>query len=140
MSSRAGAICEGLLNAPMRPASSLAATTVPSCKGVYVWRQISDGEAVYVGSATGEEGLWKRIIRQHLNPKYRMPDGKEKSVFRKAVAADIGARPGEQCVDFIRERFCVAWLACPGDAREVIHEAEAVMIRQCQPRYNKQGK
>jgi hypothetical protein len=140
MSDRAAAICAGLLNAVARQASWLVGETVPTTRGVYLWPRHKSGQAVYVGSAVGEEGLWKRIVRQHLNASYRMPDGKEKSVFRKAVAADVGVKPGEQCVDVIQDRFSVAFLACPGDARETIHEAEAASIRQLQPKYNTQGR
>ena len=137
---RAAAICAGLLNAVAKPASSIEPETVPTCKGIYLWRRLKGGEAVYVGSAVGQKGLWKRIVSQHLNGSYRMKDRGEKSVFRKAVAADASVRPGAQCVDFIKERFSVAFLGCPGDAREVIHEAEAALIRQLKPKYNKMGK
>ena len=140
MTDRVAAICAGLLAAVARPASSIVPETVPTCKGVYLWRCTRGGEVVYVGSAVGQEGLWKRIVRQHLNGSYRMPDGQEKSVFRKAVAAHAGVRPGDQCVDLIRERFSVAYLGCPRDAREVIHEAEAALIRQLKPKYNKMGR
>ena len=137
---RASAICVHLLEAVARQASSVDSETVPTCKGVYVWRSLKSGEAVYVGSAVGQEGLWKRIVRQHLNDSYRMPDRGEKSVFRKAVAVDVGVRPGPQCVDLIKEQFSVAFLACPGDTTEVIHQAEAALIRQLKPKYNKAGR
>lgn len=39
-------------------------------RGIYFWFDIDDDSLVYIGIAVGVGGLKRRILRQHLNPKY----------------------------------------------------------------------
>ena len=134
---RVVAICTDLVEADARPACSIERKSVPKDRGVYFWRWLKTGDPVYVGSAVGQWGIYQRVVQEHLQPGYwKKRKGEEQSVFRKAVAADARVSPGAECVDFIEQHFSLAFLPCPGDTREVVKAAEALLIAALEPKYN----
>lgn len=140
MTARVEAICTNLLNTAARPAFCIEPRSVPKDWGVYLWKCVRSGEVVYIGSAVGQWGLYQRIVQNHLCAGYwKKQKGEEQSVFRKAVAVDADLRPGAECVDYIKQNFCIAWLVCPEDSKETIKDAEGRLIAKLRPKYNNRG-
>ena len=38
-------------------------------KGIYFWYENATDNIFYIGTGSGETGLYRRIVLQHLNPK-----------------------------------------------------------------------
>ena len=127
----ASTICADLLDGPSLEAISVTTDTVPTERGIYIWRFIRDLTPAYIGVALGKNGLRQRILAQHLRSSYR------KSVFRKAVVADTGVSLGQESVDFIRAHFTLAVRLCPSEDTATVKAAEALLIASLNPRYNK---
>ena len=128
---RVMALCTDLLDVVPSAAHSIGGDSVPRVAGVYIFRFLANEEPAYVGRAIGEEGLYQRIVTQHLRPSYR------KSVFRIAIAKDTAVGTGGESVDFILQRFSLAFVECPNDSPAVIKAAEALLIAALKPKYNK---
>jgi hypothetical protein len=142
-----------------RPARGLTREDVPAHRGLYVWYSISSDAVLYVGKATGEGGLRRRIYSQHLNPKYLesrpeklraadefqrscgvMASGRicvDKSVFRRSLGRRFRLVPGVGTVQYIRDNLAVAWLTA--DQLGDIPKAERDLIRELKPILNVNG-
>ena len=108
--------------APRHAASGLRSADLPTGPGVYAWYR--DGEAVYVGKATGREGIRQRAWKNHMAKGRGAMSG---SAFRRNVAEHLGFSTAgaikantavltpqqvERVNDWIRE--CdVAWVETP---------------------------
>ncbi|MEM3564673.1 MAG: hypothetical protein QXR19_15690 [Candidatus Jordarchaeaceae archaeon] len=53
-----------------------ARNIIPKKKGIYAWFDKRSNEVIYIyiGRAVGKEGLYQRIVKQHLNEKYLKTD------------------------------------------------------------------
>jgi len=138
---KAEKICQKLLSAPCLDVGRLK-NEIPKHKGIYLWRKRRGGKIVYVGTALGKRGLARRIVGQHLNPKY-MQKGKEKSTLRKAVVEDIkNLSPGKKCVDWIKINLVLSfWPRERVKTKDVVFSlAEKILIAEEEPDYNKEWK
>ena len=148
---------DALLSAqPLDPADDLT-PLVPKRIGVYTWSTTEDSRVVYVGKATGRRGLHRRVVREHLNPRYLLTDqrkwsrekdayqiahhalvnGKpaiDKSAFRKNIGRMHRLSPGQETVDFIRSRFVLRFVLVPTERAAV--ELERRVRSELLPRYN----
>ena len=145
---------------PHDPADDLT-RLVPKRIGVYIWSAREDDSIVYVGKAVGCRGLYTRIIKQHLNPRYLLTDqtkwhrekdayqaaehallnGKpaiDKSAFRKNIGRMHRLPPGQPTVDFIRSHFLLRFVLVPSKAAGA--QLEHRIISAASPRYNIAGK
>lgn len=124
-----------LETAPRRDPLTLRREDVPSATGVYVWYSKAAGCPVYVGKASGKNGLRHRICAQHLNRSYlegrtrkfteadsfqlgcavvvRGQPCIDKSVFRRNIGRRERIAPGQPTIDYIREHFELAWVVLP---------------------------
>ena len=150
---------ELISRSPHSPSEDLRGV-VPNQLGAYVWSEKSSGQIVYAGSATGNKGLYRRIIGQHLNPKYLLTNkekwhqqkdafqivnfvlsnGKpaiDKSAFRKNIGRAHRIRPGEGTVRFIKDNFILRFIVLP--SRETALSIEDEIIDLYCPRYNISG-
>ena len=134
---------------------------VPKDMGVYVWYEIGSVAPIYIGKATGRNGLRNRILGQHLNAKYLetrqerwtaederqashgvLHNGRlaiEKSAFRKNLARKTGNSPGEQNVQFIHENCLLRTLAFPKHDAKEIASIESRLIKHYRPELNRSG-
>ncbi len=78
---------------------------VPKEIGVYLWRAKRSKKIVYVGRAFGNEGLYQRIVKQHLSNSYT------KSVFRKQIAEKYGLNLKEESASYIRRNFVFSFIS-----------------------------
>ena len=101
---------------------------IPRSFGIYGWFNKHNDSIEYVGKATGKNGLYQRIINQHLNKSYLLTDktkwhdeldafqiknyaisnGKpaiDKSAFRKNISRLNKLTPGIESVRFIKNNF-----------------------------------
>lgn len=138
-------VCRKLLSAPRLDVGNLRKDEVPRHKGVYLWRKKSSGKIVYVGTALGKGGLVQRILKQHLNPKYRQ-QGKEKSTLRIRVIEDdttgVNLTPGEECIFWITKNLSLSfWPRERVETQDVIFSlAEKILIAEKRPLYNEEWK
>lgn len=93
---------------------------------------------MYIGIAIGKQGLYGRILKQHLNGKYlefrsekytskdiyqlenaflkkdnnntEFRKGIDKSTFRKVVGRLFNLKPGDETVNFIQKNFYCKYL------------------------------
>jgi len=129
-----GRLCDQLLAAVPTDGETLDKNSVPTLRGIYLWRFKEDKSPAYVGVALGKEGLRQRLIGQHLRPSYL------KSVFRRKIVKKYGVDPGEESVMYIRSNFTLAFIVCPNEDSATIAAiaaAEAMMIVALRPRFNK---
>ncbi len=126
---------EKLVNAEKHDTKNLKeANIIPKDIGVYLWRsKTSDEEIVYVGSAFGENGLYQRIIEQHLYDNYR------KSVFRKQIAKENRLEPKDE-VSFIENHFVLSFIRFDKKDEKIAHLVEILLINEFSPKYNREGK
>lgn len=107
-----------------------AATLLSKEKGIYFYFDRKTDKIVYIGLAIESGGLKRKIVTQHLNPRYieynaekHFPEdefqlhhaflrisqrgilqkGIDKSTFRKSIGRKIQLRPGEETVNYISE-------------------------------------
>jgi hypothetical protein len=121
--------------APLHAPRKLIRTDIPAEPGIYVWYFRNTRDPVYVGKASGNNGLRQRIWAQHLNPcylegrvkrmiatddfqRYCNVPGQEyprvdKSMFRRNIGRRKHIAPGQATVDYIHEHFEVIWVALP---------------------------
>jgi predicted RNA-binding protein with PUA-like domain len=129
---------------------------IPKKIGIYAWFWAKDDKLVYVGKATGKDGLYQRIIRQHLNPDYLLTDknkwnekdvfqaqnpailkGKpaiDKSAFRKNISRGHKLQPGIDSVEYIKNNFTLRFLNI--SRKEDIFSLEKELISFYKPKYN----
>lgn len=131
-------------------------------KGIYFWFDKSENVIVYIGIATGVGGLKKRIIQQHLSPKYleyraekhTLKDvfqlkfaiprvskktgdtkyGIDKSAFRKSIGRLLQLKPGDETVNYIRANLRLE--VYESEDVELIKSMEKKLIEKNQPKFN----
>lgn len=112
--------------------------SVPKIKGIYLWRERRSGKIVYVGTTLGKEGLWERIVKQHLNPSYKKTRKEEKSVLRKAIVEERKISAGKECVEWIKKNLLLSFQPCKKVRKIIGSVAEKILIAEYRPRYNKE--
>jgi len=97
---------EELLNIDKLELDENTLANVPKETGIYIFYSKNTNEEkdkAYIGRAIGKNGLYQRIIRQHLNPKY------SKSVFKLAVAKKHSIHSMERATGFIKNKYTFAY-------------------------------
>jgi len=132
---------------------------VPRKYGIYGWFNKKDDNIEYIGSATGEDGLYQRIIKGHLRESYLLTikvgkhyekdayqrvnytirkNGKhaiDKSAFRKNISRHNKLSPGTESVNFIKKNFYLRFLMInDGDEAESLERQ--LLDRLPKPKYN----
>ena len=131
-------------------------------KGIYFWFNKGDDTLVYIGIALGVGGLRKRIVGQHLNPKYLefRPDkqsekdkyqlehpirrlsknggvarcGIDKSAFRKAIGRKLKLKPGVDTVNYILENLYLK--VFESEDINFVKALEVELINKYEPLFN----
>lgn len=135
---------------------------IPKQMGIYMFVEKSDhNKVVYVGSAVGADGLFKRIVLQHLNPGYlesrqdkwsrsaypfqasnpKNHNGAlavDKSSFRKHIGEYFKLLPGFPTVQAILERFDLKVMTTESKSETL--ELESNLIASLSPIFNTKGK
>jgi hypothetical protein len=152
-------LVRALIAAPAYHPNTDLSAMIPRGTGIYVWFAVQEDKMVYVGTATGRTGLYRRIMKQHLDPSYLLTDkskskpkdafqaanpaisnGKpaiDKSAFRKNISRVHSLRPGHDSVDFIIRSFSVRFV-CIQD-RDTILAVERDILANYHPEYNISG-
>jgi hypothetical protein len=147
-----------LIEKGSQPAAQLTRAAIPPYKGIYAW--FSGPEVVYIGKATGADGLRGRI-GNHLAPRYLesrpeklrpadefqlscgvLLNGKpavDKSVFRRSLGRTLRISPGEGTVAFIRQMLSVGWLTFSPAYEPKIVGLEEALIKAVNPKLNVTG-
>ena len=130
-------------------------------RGMYFWFDQRTNRLVYIGIAVGVGGLRKRIISQHLNPKYLeyRPEkhtkkdsfqlqyvvrvsrkaaptllGIDKSAFRKSIGRKLYLKPGNETVDYIIDNLYLR--IYESEDIDGIKALEKLLIGEHQPQFN----
>jgi len=110
-----------------------ANTAISKSRGIYFWFDKENDQLVYIGIAVGMGGLKKRIVSQHLNPKYleyrtekhtskdkfqleyaieslskkggNIRKGIDKSAFRKSIGRKLLLKAGNETVNYILDNL-----------------------------------
>ncbi|MCG8252855.1 GIY-YIG nuclease family protein [Tenacibaculum finnmarkense] len=133
----------------------------PKNTGIYFWFKKETNELIYIGTGSGVNGLYNRIVRQHLNPKYIeyrsekhsqekdvfqlqhpimkevkgiLKAGIDQSAFRKNIGRNYQIKPGEATVNFIMENLYFKYFEM-SDINE-LKELEKELIKKHQPKLN----
>jgi hypothetical protein len=135
---------------------------VPKEKGIYFWIESDTEKLMYIGKASGKEGLYNRIINQHLRPTYieyrenkgrnqikdayqiqhaiiRERDGAkgiDQSSFRRSVGSAFNIKPGIHTVNYIKENFYLKFFMIENE--DEIKTIEKEMIIKLKPLLNKE--
>ncbi len=147
-----------LIESTRHAPSKLNTNDVPKTVGIYAWFTKRADRLVYIGKATGKNGLWQRILKQHLNPEYLetiiskhtskdqfqlqnpiYKNGKvgiDKSVFRKTVARHKKLKAGKESVSYLKRVFNVSFIFTNRLNSDEIRELEKELILEFNPRYN----
>jgi len=125
---------EKLIKAECYDPNNIQADIVPKDIGVYLWRSKSNNEIVYVGRALGTDGLYQRIMRQHLYASYT------KSVFRKQIAEKFGLNLKEESLSFIKDNFIFSFISFDRNEKNIASFVEMLLIFEYSPQYNREGK
>lgn len=133
---------------------------IPKTKGIYFWCTKDSDEVVYIGTGSGVNGLYNRIVRQHLNPKYIeyreekqsvkdffqqehpimkevkgvLKAGIDQSAFRKNIGRTYRIKPGDDNVNYIIENLYLKFHEL-ADKEELIL-LEKKLIQKHQPVLN----
>lgn len=133
---------------------------VPKNTGVYFWFKNETDELVYIGKGSGVNGLYNRILRQHLNPKYieyrkekqsskdyfqlqhpimkevkgELKSGIDQSAFRKNIGRKYEIKPGNGTVNFILKNLYLKFIEI-SDINE-LKELEKELIEKYNPELN----
>mgnify|MGYP001047697438 CR=1 FL=1 len=142
------------------PKDSNLKVIVPKEKGIYFWCDKVSDEIKYIGTGSGVNGLYNRIIRQHLNPKYIeyrsekhsqkdafqlqhpimkkvkgvLKAGIDQSAFRKNVGRTFNIKPGEGTVNYIKENYYLKYLEM--ESKQELIALEKELINMHQPKLN----
>lgn len=87
MNMGAGPLWNTMHAEPRRAARELTGPDVPTGAGVYAWYR--DGAAIYVGKATGADGVRGRVWKNHL----QTGNDLSRSSFRRNVCELLGIAP-----------------------------------------------
>lgn len=141
---------------------SVKENDIPKRTGIYFWFQNEDDKLIYIGIALGKKGLYGRISKQHLNPKYLefrpekhtskdqyqlenaiiksdkvtnvIRKGIDKSTFRKVVGRMFKLKPGEETVNYIQENFYCRYLE--NEDLDGVRRLEKELIQKHNPLFN----
>jgi len=129
--------------------------------GIYFWFKNETDELIYIGTGSGVNGLYNRIVRQHLNPKYIeyrsekhsqekdkfqlkhpimkevkgvLKAGIDQSAFRKNIGRNYQIKPGDDTVNFILENLYLKYFEV-SDIDE-LKELEKELIKKYNPELN----
>lgn len=137
-----------------------AQKTVPKETGIYFWFENKTDRLVYIGTGSGKNGLYNRIVRQHLNPKYIeyregkhstkdffqlkhpimkevkgiLKSGIDQSAFRKNIGRTYQIKPGEGTVNYILDNLYLKFMEIE-DINE-LKELEKKLIAEYKPELN----
>jgi hypothetical protein len=131
-------------------------------KGIYFWFNKDSNCLVYVGIAIGKGGLRRRILNQHLNPKYlefrsekhsskdefqlsnsikrvnkknaTIQIGIDKSAFRKSIGRKLHLSPGDETVQYMYDNFYIKIFE--SEDVDSIKEMEIRIIIEYEPLFN----
>jgi len=137
---------------------------IPKTTGIYFWFDKISEELVYIGIGAGSKGLYNRIVRQHLNPKYieyrsekhsskdfyqlscpvrkevkgEMKNGIDQSAFRKNIGRALKIKPGDGTVGYIMSNLYLKYIEIEniGELKEV----EKELIAEYKPLFNNSHK
>lgn len=133
---------------------------IPKNIGIYFWFENKTDRLVYIGTGSGKNGLYNRIVRQHLNPKYIefretkhskkdyfqlanpimkevkgiLKPGIDQSAFRKNIGRTYKVKPGEGTVNYILDNLYVKYKEVE-DINELM-ELEKNLIAEHKPELN----
>lgn len=132
---------------------------IPKEMGIYFWFENRSDRLMYIGTGSGVRGLYNRIIRQHLNPKYieyrvkvhsqekdafqlkhpviRERDkapGIDQSAFRKNIGRKFKIKPGIHTVNYIKENLYLKFKEI--DDKEELMILEKILIKRLNPFLN----
>jgi len=138
-------------------AKSINREDIPKEIGLYAWFSKNNGELVYIGKATGNGGLRRRIWSQHLNPKYLESRNLkfsakdnyqlcnpvlvnnriviDKSAFRKNVSRYYSLKAGIESVEFIKEHFMIAFESFEDSDKLKVIDLEKQLILDLKPKF-----
>jgi len=125
---------EELVKAEPQDPEGVGANGVPKKIGVYLWRSKENNRIVYVGRALGKDGLYQRIVRQHLS------NGYTKSVFRKQIAEEYNLNLKKESVAFIKDKFVFSFISFEGKDKHLVSLIETLLINEYLPKYNRSGR
>ncbi|MBL7224414.1 MAG: hypothetical protein ISS72_11220 [Candidatus Brocadiae bacterium] len=150
---------QALITAPLHDPNTDLSSTIPRRTGNYAWFTVQEDKMVYVGRAAGEDGLYGRIMTEHLRPSYLLTNQSDwrakdafqaanpaisnrkpaidKSAFRKNISRVHSLRPGHDSVDFIKRNFRVRFV-CVRD-KVTITAVEKDILAKYHPEYNIKG-
>lgn len=137
-----------------------AKNLIPKNTGIYFWFKMDNDELIYIGAGAGKNGLYNRIVRQHLNPKYieyrsekhsskdffqlnhpikkivkgEWKEGIDQSAFRKNIGRKLEVKPGEGTVNYILDNFYLKYHEV-SDVQE-LKEMENELIQKFKPKFN----
>jgi hypothetical protein len=138
-----------------------ATEKTPKNTGIYFWFIEETNELIYIGTGSGVNGLYNRIVRQHLNPKYIeyrsekhslekdkfqlkhpimkevksvLKAGIDQSAFRKNIGRNYEIKPGDGTVNFIMENLYFKYFEMSDIC--ALKELEKELIEKHQPKLN----
>jgi len=131
-------------------------------KGIYFWFYRGKCEPCYIGIAIGTGGLKRRVVSQHLNPKYLefraskhtekdayqmansvergskdnnlLRSGIDKSAFRKSIGRKKSINPGSPTVEYIFNNFFLK--VFESEDVDMIKKLEVDLIKKYEPEFN----
>ena len=144
------------------PSDSNIKMMIPKEKGIYFWFESGTEKLMYIGKASGKEGLYNRIISQHLRPTYieyrgnkggnqikdayqikyaiiRERDGAkgiDQSSFRRSIGSTFNIKPGIHTVNYIKDNFYLKFIIIKNV--DEIKTIEKEMIITLKPLLNKE--
>lgn len=130
---------EGLLKVEPLNLESINNTNVTTDYGVYAFIDNNTKAIKYIGSATGQKGLRKRVVQQHLNPTHiGSHNGKpiEISDFRKNLGRRHKLRSGDECLSFIKHNYSVLIMPLPLLSKGSVVDAESILLERYKPEFN----
>jgi len=133
---------------------------IPKKTGIYFWFDKKSDELVYIGIGAGKNGLYNRIVRQHLNPKYieyrsekhsskdffqlscpvkkvvkgELKNGIDQSAFRKNIGRTLKIKPGEGTVNYILSTLYLKYIEIENIIE--LKEIEKKLIMNYKPLFN----
>jgi excinuclease UvrABC nuclease subunit len=142
------------------PSDSNIKMMIPKEKGIYFWIENKSNKLIYIGTASGEKGLYSRIIGQHLRSTYieyrankgrniikdayqlkhaiiRERDGAkgiDQSSFRRSIGSTFNIKPGIHTVNYIKDNFHLKYNLI--DNKEELMILEKMMIKKLDPLLN----
>jgi hypothetical protein len=121
-------------------------------KGIYFWFEKGTDALMYIGTGSGKQGLYGRIISQHMRATYieyrsnkgrnairdayqlkhpiiRERDGAigiDQSSFRRSVGSQFNIKPGQGTVNFIKENFYLSYIELEDKEKLMLLEKQLI--------------